>query len=64
MNDKHVISKEYWIWKPNAVFPYPGATPKAGYLFKVPFLWSNKKKMIAPWFNRRKHRSHRMSKLK
>lgn len=54
MNDKHVISKEYWIQRPNVVLPYPEAIPQVGYLFKVPFLWSNKNKIIALCFSGKK----------
>lgn len=52
MNDKHVISKEYWIQKPKVVFPYPGTIPiKLDIYFKVPCLWSNRNKIIALWFS-------------
>lgn len=51
MNDKRVLSKEYGIQKPNVDFPFPGAIPKDGCLFKVHFLLSSKKKIITLWFS-------------
>lgn len=55
MYDKCVISKEILVAEAKCDFPYPGASPKDGYLFKVTFPWPDKKKITVLWFSGEKH---------
>ena len=49
--NKYVISKEILVAEAKCDFPYPGASPKDGYLFKVTFPWPHKKKITVLWFS-------------
>lgn len=53
--NKYVISKEILVAEAKCDFPYPGASPKDGYLFKVTFPWLHKKKITVLWFSGEKH---------
>ena len=50
MYGKCVISKEILVAEAKCDFPYPGASPKDGYLFRVTFPWPDKKKITVLCF--------------
>ena len=50
MYGKCVISKEILVAEAKCDFPYPGASPKDGYLFRVTFPWPEKKKITVLCF--------------